>query len=213
MTAIPKPASTVVLIDEMYRVYLTKRPKTMKFLGEHYVFPGGSVDKEDYLIGSDYIVGRPHGEFDQVHYIAAARELFEEVGILLCMKDDGSTIQLTKEKELEYRRQLVQGEISFLHLLRQEGLYLNLNCLTYFGNRITPPKSPIRFDTRFFLAKLPEGQFPDPDLNEIDEAFWINPDAAIAAYQNGEMLMVTPTLLSLRTVMNYQKNGQLTILE
>jgi 8-oxo-dGTP pyrophosphatase MutT (NUDIX family) len=210
VTVIPKLASTVVLMDHLSRVYLTRRPKTMKFLGGFYVFPGGSVEVEDNVIESEYIKNRDSTElFSQAHYIAAARELFEEVGILLCSKDDGSAVQFTSETELEYRRLLLNGEISFLQLLEQEGIYLNLKKITHFGNRVTPEKSPIRFDTRFFLAKLPEGQSPRPDVHEIDEAFWITPEEAIVAYQNGKMPMVSPTITSLRAIMNYQKGDPL----
>jgi 8-oxo-dGTP pyrophosphatase MutT (NUDIX family) len=210
VTVIPKLASTVVLMDDLSRVYLTKRPKTMKFLGGFYVFPGGSVEIEDNVLDSKYIKnGNSNESFNQAHYVAAARELFEEVGILLCSRDDGSAVQFTNKTELEYRRLLLNEEISFLQLLKQEKLFLNLENITYFGNRITPEKNPIRFDTRFFLAKLPEGQSPNPDAHEIDEAFWITPEEAISAYKNGKMPMVSPTITSLRTIMNYKKGAPL----
>jgi 8-oxo-dGTP pyrophosphatase MutT (NUDIX family) len=207
---IPKPASTVVLIDNMSRVYLTKRPMTMKFLGGFYVFPGGSVEVEDNLVENEYVKNLdPNESFNNAHYVAAARELFEEVGVLLCCKDDGLFVELEREIEMEYRRLLVKGEISFFQLLKQEGLHLNLQCLKYFGHRITPEERPFRFDTRFFLAKLPKGQSPKPDLNEIDEAFWITPEEAITANENGKMSMANPTISSLRTIMNYQKGHPL----
>lgn len=182
----------------------------MKFLGGFYVFPGGSVEKEDSVIGSEHIKNwNPNEVFSQAHYVAAARELFEEVGVLLGRKDDDSTVQLNKETEMEYRRLLVKGEISFLQMLKRERLHLNLESLTYFGHRITPAKRPVRFDTRFFLAKLPNGQSPKPDMNEIDEAFWITPEDAISAYQNRKMSLASPTITSLQTIMNYQKGGPL----
>ncbi len=210
MAVIPKLASTVVLMDNMSRVYLTKRPLTMKFLGGFYVFPGGSVDEEDTVLENEHIKnGNPNDSFSQAHYVAAARELFEEVGVLLGSQGAGLTVQLKKETEMEYRRQLIKGEISFLQMLKQEGLFLDIGSLTYFGYRITPEVSPFRFATRFFLAKLPKGQTPTPDMNEIDEAFWITPEEAIEAYQNGKLSMVSPTIASLRTIMNYQKGAPL----
>ncbi|WP_227937719.1 NUDIX hydrolase [Alkalihalobacillus deserti] len=209
MTIIPKPASTVALMDHMSRVYLTKRPRTMKFLGGVFVFPGGSVEKEDSEVEIEYINGKTSEEFSQAYYVAAARELFEEVGILLVCKDDGSTVQFNKETEREYRSLLVEGKISFLQMLKQEKLHLNFENLKYFGNLITPKMSPIRFDTRFFLANMPEDQTPKPDHYEIDEALWITPREAITAYENGGFPVASPTILALRTIINHQNGGPL----
>ncbi|MEB1806958.1 MAG: NUDIX domain-containing protein [Bacillaceae bacterium] len=210
MAVIPKPASTVVLMDQFSRVYLTKRPKTMKFLGGFYVFPGGTVETEDYIAGSDYIKNHdPSETFSVAHYVAAARELFEEIGIFLGTRKGGQPAYFTEDQEMNYRRLLVEGKLSFLHLLRQEHCYLNLDDLRYFGYRLTPKASSFRFDTRFFLAKLPKGQTPKPDLHEVDEAFWIAPEDALALYEKGELPMVSPTIVSLRTLVNHQKGDPL----
>jgi 8-oxo-dGTP pyrophosphatase MutT (NUDIX family) len=203
--AIPKPASTVILMDESSRVYLTKRPQTMKFLGGYYVFPGGAVEADDHVEKNPGIQFKQDVEaFGIGHYVAAARELFEEVGIFLGKKEDGSDANLNEEAAAYYRRELVRGKMSFMQLLQEEGLQLNLEWLQYFGHFITPEVSPIRFDTRFFLAKLPGGQTPTPDTREIDEAFWIHPDDALSAFRSGRMPMVKPTLLSLRSLLNDQ---------
>lgn len=210
MGRIPKPASTVVLMDQLDRVYLTKRPKTMKFLGGFYVFPGGSVEREDEEVKKEFIKNvKDHEGFSQGHYIAAARELFEEVGILLANQDDGSFAKLKNETEWEYRRQLLNGNISFTQILMEENLYFDFNYLTYFGHRITPKESPIRFDTRFFIAKLPTNQSPKPEQNEIDDAFWMDPSEVLTAYHKGKMPLVPPTIDSLETILNHQNGGTL----
>nr|WP_242035251.1 NUDIX hydrolase [Mesobacillus harenae] len=206
----PRPASTVILMDQMSRVYLTKRPMTMKFLGGYFVFPGGAVEREDDLTDTEYIKDVNNDQpISLSHYIAAARELFEEAGVFLGEKDDGSAVQFEPAKEMDYRKRLVKGEMAFIELLKNEGCHLNLKCLQYFGHQITPKESPIRFDTRFFLAELPKEQYPKPDSREIAEAIWITPDEALAAYQKGEMPMVFPTLLSLQTIMSFLNGGPL----
>jgi 8-oxo-dGTP pyrophosphatase MutT (NUDIX family) len=208
MTVIPRPASTVILIDDNARVYMTKRPKTMKFFGGFYVFPGGAVDASDYAQNSEYIRNcKQNDSFDPAHYVAAARELFEEVGVLLSSKDGDANVHFKKESE--YRRLLLNGEISFIDMLIQEGHHLNLENLTYFGNLTTPKTNPIRFDTRFFLAQLPKGQFPKPDLNEIDEATWFSPDEALTSCENGEIFLAPPTIHALKTLINYQNGSPL----
>lgn len=206
----PKPASTVILInEEMTEVYLTQRPKTMKFMGGIYVFPGGSVDKADHIQEhEDVIIREPSDRsLDPSHYVAAARELFEEVGIFLGSTEEGEYVRLEAQKTAAYRRQLIDGEISFLQLLRQEGLKLRFGSLQYFGNIITPEGSPYRFDTRFFLAKLPKGQSPEPDRQEVDNVMWITPEEAIAGFERKTLPMVLPTIYCLKALVR-SKQGE-----
>lgn len=207
---IPRPASTVVLMDSKGRIYLTKRPKTMKFLGGYYVFPGGSVEKADYLTNPDYLVGNPEiDSYDTAYYVAAAREIFEEVGILLAEKRDGSYLHLDEKTAGAYRKMLIQGEMSFIELLEEEDLCLFLDSLTYFGTQVTPAESRYRFKTRFFFTNLPIGQSPVPCQHEIAEAFWIAPEKALHAVKNGFLPMADPTILSLEAIIQFQKGNSL----
>jgi 8-oxo-dGTP pyrophosphatase MutT (NUDIX family) len=177
-------------------------------MGGFHVFPGGAVEKHDAFVENDYVnTEEAQLSINLSHYIAAARELFEEVGIMLGNKKDGSPVQLPKKKVAKYRNDLLEGEVPFITVLEQENLYFDPQCLRYFGQIITPEESPIRFDTRFFLAKLPEGQNPEPDQKEIDEAVWIKPEEALAAFQNKEMKLAPPTILALQAIIDYQKSG------
>lgn len=208
MTVTPRPASTVVLMDNRSRVYLTKRPKTMKFFGGFHVFPGGAVEKSDYQIDNQFIKkGNLMESFDQAYFVTAARELFEEVGVFLSITDVENPIQFKKATEMEYRRLLMKGEIAFGQILKNEGLDLNLESLTYFGHLTTPKENPIRFDTRFFLARLPQGQEPKPDLHEIEEAVWLSPEEAFAEYKNKNIRIAPPTILALKAIIDNQ-NGR-----
>ncbi|MFB3166934.1 NUDIX hydrolase [Neobacillus sp. 179-C4.2 HS] len=210
MAATPKPASTVVLMDELSRVYLTKRPITMKFMGGFHVFPGGTVESHDTLVQDEYVnCDEALISINLSYYIAAARELFEEVGILLCNSIDGLPVSLSKEKAVKYRNDLVKNEIHFIQILEQEKFYFDPQCLTYFGQIITPEESPIRFDTRFFLAKLPQGQTPEPDQNEIDGAMWIKPEDALTALENQQIKLAPPTILTLRAIIDFKESGVL----
>lgn len=102
-------ASTIVLVrpdeDGSFEILLTRRPSEMRFLGGFYVFPGGTVHESDYspktlercrgLSASEarQILGNRHD--DEValgHWVAGVRELFEEVGVLLCVKDSGEEV-------------------------------------------------------------------------------------------------------------------------
>ncbi|WP_068677532.1 NUDIX hydrolase [Oceanobacillus sp. Castelsardo] len=212
MVAIPKPASTVVLMDNASRIYLTKRPKTMKFMGGFYVFPGGGMDEADQFVNEKYVKTEfRDNSLTTGHYIAAVRELFEEVGILLGNREDGSPVILPKKKELIYRNQLLNREITFGEILEREEIFFNPHCLSYIGQLITPSQSPIRFDTRFFLAMLPQGQQPHPDRSEIDDAFWIAPEEALDLFENKKIKLSPPTILTLEAVIKYINGGALHI--
>lgn len=208
MTVIPRPASTVILVDDLARVYLTKRPSSMKFYGGHYVFPGGAVDKSDYEYDNQFFeITSRNKDFDIAYYIAAARELFEEVGILLTK--NGLTVP--KEKEHKYRQQLINGEITLLDMLKRENLCLNLDNLTYFAHRITSSERPIRFDTRFFIAKLPPNQLPIADKNEVEDVILLTPQELLSKYEKGELLLPRPTKMALKAILSLQTGENITM--
>lgn len=208
MVAIPKPASTVVLVDEQYNVYLTQRPKTMKFLGGFYVFPGGGMDEADRLVGNELLTGEIQDDsLHKGHYITAARELFEEVGVLLGDRKDSTTFHLTESEKETYRKQILDGDITFGQLLKREHMTLSFESLQYFGHLVTPERFPIRFDTRFFLAKLPKGQSPVPNNGEVEEAFWISAEEGLQQYENKQLLLAPPTIVVLESIINF-KNGE-----
>lgn len=206
MAAIPKPASTVVLVDENLKVYLTKRPATMKFMAGFHVFPGGVVEGSDDELILDHV---KQLDLPLRYYVAAARELFEEVGILLAKKLDGSPAELSTDKLEDYRRQLIEGKISFDRFLNKEGLTFDLASLSYIGQVITPSFVKTRFDTRFFLAKLPHGQTPEPDGLEVEAALWITPEEALAEYEAKKMKLAPPTIITLQSLISYKNGGAL----
>ncbi len=132
-------ASTVVLLrpdeDGSFELLLTRRPAEMKFLGGFYVFPGGAVHNDDYsarvlqrcrglsVSDAQKLLGRRHEpELALGHWIAGIRELFEEVGILLCEAKSGEPIELrdetTKERFEFKRKAIVREELEFRRVPR-----------------------------------------------------------------------------------------------
>ncbi len=69
--------------------------------------------------------------------------------------------------------------------------------LVCFSRWITPEEVSIRFDTRFFLALAPAGQEPEVDGTEVVDHGWFSPQAALAAHQRGEIVLVFPTIKDL----------------
>lgn len=196
-----RPAATVILMDKKNRVYLTQRPYTMKFLAGYYVFPGGALEKSDYLTSKQIIQTDTEETIDHAYFVGAARELFEEVGIFLGKNGNGDFAQIDHEKIAQYRQQLVNREISFLDILEKENCYLYTECLKYIAHFITPPTQPVRFDTRFFLTIVPDGQIPSPDAHEVEKGMWVTPEEALEGYNTGQLQMVAPTVLSLHKIL------------
>ena len=94
-------------------------------------------------------------------------------------------------------------------MLQNEGMKLDVKNLNYLGQIITPDFNPVRFDTRFFLAKLPKHQTPTPHPTEIDMASWFHPEEALRNYENKEMQIAPPTIHILKTLLTYAKSGEL----
>jgi 8-oxo-dGTP pyrophosphatase MutT (NUDIX family) len=71
------------------------------------------------------------------------------------------------------------------------------SALVGFSRWITPPQVRIRFDTLFFLARLPDGAQPRPDGGETVDLRWYAPRAALEAHARGELDLVFPTIKTL----------------
>ncbi len=207
--AAPRHASTVVLLRPGdpspggLEVYLLRRHVDMAFAAGMCVFPGGGVDKRDYdadigwvgpppsrwaeLLGTDEALAR-------ALVCAACRETFEESGVLLAGPTEGSVVaDTTGEDWEEDRRALEAREVSFTEFLERRGLRLRTDLLRLWGSWITPVFEPRRYDTRFFVAELPEGQVTRDVSTESDKVLWLKVREAITAVDGQDMLMLPPT--------------------
>ena len=68
----------------------------------------------------------------------------------------------------------------------------------YVAQSATPLGPPRRYDTRFFVTAMPEGQVPLHDDDEAVDHEWVRATDALAANERGEMIMMTPTLSMLQ---------------
>ena len=221
----PLPASTVVLIrpdpNDSFEVYLNRRPDQMDTYAGVHVFPGGRVEKSDYSadmlavtrgltadearrkLGSELAP-----ELCLAYWVAAVRELFEEVGIHFFLPSDDTGSRSSPEElpaRLAGKRSALQrGEITLSNLLLSEGLYCDMTRLSYFFHRVTPEHYPVRFDTRFYLAALPQNQIPLHASEEVSESVWLAPHAALERAEAGAYRMMPPTLAVLRTLNSHR---------
>jgi 8-oxo-dGTP pyrophosphatase MutT (NUDIX family) len=214
-TPMLRDAATIMLVREApdgFEVLLLRRNKDLAFAGGAHVFPGGSVDTGDadpWIL--DRCVGVEPGDFDGLlgvpnalrFAVAALREAYEEAGILL----RGSSAALD-QRELEgqlhrQRTALISGERSFRAIVEDLDLSLDAGALAYVAHWITPQGAPRRFDTRFFLARVPSDQLATPDRSEIVGEVWITPQDALAHYREGVFDLVLPTVKNLEFLASF----------
>lgn len=220
--SIPLPAATVVLVrpdtDGRFEIYLNRRPDGIQTYAGVYVFPGGRVEASDF---SSAMIERTRGisaleaqqklgiesgspEPSLAYWVAAARELFEEAGVHFFRSRGnapGTALSEQIVRRLAGKRASLQsGEIDLAHLLGSEDLFCDLAPLSYFFHRVTPEHYPVRFDTRFFLAVLPENQTPLHASEEVSESFWITPGAALERAAAADFRMMPPTIAVLRAL-------------
>ncbi|OLR91222.1 NUDIX hydrolase [Actinokineospora bangkokensis] len=205
---VARDAATVMLVRDVgggVEVFLLRRVVGMAFAGGMTVFPGGGVDKRD-LDASVAWHGPSAGWWGErfgcseslarALVCAAVRETFEESGVLLAGPDGGSVVSDTGPYR-GARQALVDREYSFAEFLQRNGLVLRADLLRPWANWVTPEAEPRRYDTRFFLAAMPEGQLADGATTEADDAGWQRPAEAIADWQRGARGLMPPTWTAL----------------
>jgi 8-oxo-dGTP pyrophosphatase MutT (NUDIX family) len=228
--ATPLPASTVVLVrpDQAggFEIFLNRRPNNMDVYAGVYVFPGGRVEKSDCAPemlrltrgltpaeAQQKLGGELNAELCVGHWVAAARELFEEAGIHFLVPQagtlDAATAENLSDRLARKRVGLQQGAVDFASLLAAERLCCDLARLTYFFHRVTPEHFPVRFDTRFYIAALPPQQIPLRSSEEVSESLWIPAGEALERTQSGNFPMMPPTVAVLRNLSRHRSWNEL----
>ncbi|WP_431936400.1 NUDIX hydrolase [Micromonospora sp. RP3T] len=207
--AVPRVAATVLLLrpaGDDFEVYLIRRVAAMTF-GGMYAFPGGGVDRSDSEAHLGWAGPTPTAWGErfrldpadaQAVVCAAAREVFEEAGVLLAGPDEATVVGDVSGDDWEAVRQdLVGRRTGFADLLAGRGLTLRSDLLLPWTRWITPEFEPRRFDTYFFVALLPEGQRTRDVSGEADHTLWLRPAEALARAEAGELTMLPPTMVTL----------------
>lgn len=180
MSAQLREAASVILLRRAhpgFEVFLLRRHKRASFMASAFVFPGGAAEA---------------GEDART---AAARELFEEAGILLAHLDpelDTQTLELPVQAKL--RRRILDGADAAA-AIAAAGLAWSTETLVPWAHWITPSVEPKRFSARFFVCELPSAQSPSFDDVETVDQTWVRPrDAALRA---GDLQLPPPQVRTL----------------
>jgi len=184
----------------------------MAFAAGMTVFPGGSVDPRDSELpesafaGADLdawssLLGASGKSLAAALICAAVRETFEESGVLLAGIDSDDVIADTSGEDWEADRlALLDRSLSLAALLTRRGLILRADLLRPWAHWITPEVEKRRYDTRFFVAAMPDGQRTRHVGGEADRVVWQRPADALAAADRGEVGILPPTASALATL-------------
>jgi 8-oxo-dGTP pyrophosphatase MutT (NUDIX family) len=214
IVANPRPAATVVVLRDNSsgpEVFMVRRHADTAFMGGAHVFPGGRVDQADDDGDESWCDGVAHAAQQLpdlpaaaavAYHVAAARELFEEAGVLLARDAHGAFVSLAgpaDHERLKQDRTRVHGHQTTLRaVIERERLRLALDTLVLFAHWVTPPIDTRQFDTRFFMTRVPPHQTPAHDDTETTHSVWITPSAAIAQSQRGDIVLPPPTWSTIR---------------
>jgi 8-oxo-dGTP pyrophosphatase MutT (NUDIX family) len=212
----PRRAATVVLVRPVpgfvtgrsgYEVYAQRRPATMAFAPNMYVFPGGTLDERDTVTDVAWVGPEARWWADrlamteadgQAVVCAAVREVFEECGVLLAGPDESTVVGDVSGAEWEdARAALIARDVGFADLLASRGLAVRSDLLAPWARWLTPEFEPRRYDTYFFVARLPTDQRTHDVGAESTHSVWIRPADGL------HLPMLPPTALTLRQLAAY----------
>jgi 8-oxo-dGTP pyrophosphatase MutT (NUDIX family) len=214
IVANPRPAATVVVLRDGPagpEVFMVRRHEDTAFMGGAHVFPGGRVDAADSDADDSWCDGMAHAarQLDGLppaeavaYHVAAARELFEEAGVLLARHPQGDFVSLAGAQDHERLKQdrpsVHDARTTLRAVIEREGLRLALDALVLFAHWVTPPIDSRQFDTRFFMTRVPPDQTPAHDETETTHSLWARPADAIAQAVRGDIVLPPPTWSTLR---------------
>ena len=178
-------------------VLMTRRSTTASFAPGAFVFPGGGVDAADAQ--SHALASRRSSQSDAhlTEAIAAIRESFEELGILLARHADGRWADTSDIAALNRKA-------PFAAQCEALGLQLAADQVFVLAHWITDRDLPRRFNVPFLVARMPEGQTPVADEFEQFEPVWVRPSDALARHEAGQFFIIFPTIRTLERLVTWQ---------
>jgi len=177
-------------------VLMTRRSMTASFAPGAYVFPGGGIDAADSAAHNQSTRRTTQSDLHLTQAIAAIRESFEELGVLLAKHADGSHVTTADIAALDRKA-------PFAAQCKARGLTLAGSDVFVLAHWVTDRDLPRRFDVPFLVARMPEGQEPVADESEQFEPEWIRPADALARHAAGNFLIIFPTIRTLERLQHY----------
>ncbi|MCY1167725.1 MAG: MBL fold metallo-hydrolase [Pseudomonadota bacterium] len=194
-----RPAATVLLLRDTangIEVLMTRRSMSASFAPGAYVFPGGGIDAADASAHAQSTRRATQSDLHLTQAIAAIRESFEELGVLLARHADGSHATTSDIATLDRKA-------PFAAQCRERKLTLAGDEVFVLAHWITDRDLPRRFDVPFLVARMPEGQEPVADEAEQFEPIWVRPADALARHAAHDFFIIFPTIRTLQRLQAY----------
>ncbi|MFI8614711.1 MBL fold metallo-hydrolase [Acidovorax sp. NPDC077693] len=201
-----RPAATVLLLRDAtgnnsgLEVLMTRRSASASFAPSAYVFPGGGIDALDAAPTTHAAADRRPTQSDLhlTQAIAAIRESFEELGVLLARHAaDGRWADAADIAAIDRHQPFAQQ-------CSARGLRLAADSVFVLAHWTTDRDLPRRFDVPFLVARMPEeGQEPVADEAEQFEPVWVRPADALARHEAGQFFMIFPTVRTLQRLAQF----------
>ena len=179
------PAATLILVRDQAagppELLMVERSAQMAFAAGALVFPGGRIDDADRELAG----GMAH---DDAAKVAAIRETIEETAI------PAGLDPLPGEDEARQLQDALAADRPLAGLLREAALSLDLQRLTAFARWVPKFHAVRRFDTLFFVAPAPAGDWQPRFIDgECSAAYWITASEALAREGREEARLIFPT--------------------
>jgi 8-oxo-dGTP pyrophosphatase MutT (NUDIX family) len=178
------PAATLILVREVQsgppELLMVERAGGMAFAAGALVFPGGRIDDADRHFG-EAIGADPAA-------VAAIRETVEETAI---------PVGLLPIPDAQQARALQTSLVAEEHLgelLQANGVHMHSEALTLFARWVPKFHAVRRFDTIFFVARCPEGDWrPRVIEGECAGAYWLTATEVLDRDRCGDARLIFPT--------------------
>jgi glyoxylase-like metal-dependent hydrolase (beta-lactamase superfamily II)/8-oxo-dGTP pyrophosphatase MutT (NUDIX family) len=179
-----------------FEVLMTRRSPSASFAPGAYVFPGGGIDEADAAAHAIAARRPAQSDLQLTQAVAAIRESFEELGVLLARHADGRPAD---DQDIA----ALQRHQPFFAQCQARGLTLAADQVYLLAHWITDRDLPRRFDVPFLVARMPEGQAPVADEAEQFEPAWVRPADALSRHKAGSFFMIFPTIRTLERLAQF----------
>lgn len=178
------PAATLILVrdrdDAAPELLMVERAEGMAFAAGALVFPGGRIDDADRAFGT--MLGA------SAEAVAAIRETIEETAVPAALDPlpDAMTARALQDA--------LVADSPFGELLDAAGLGIDHSALIPLARWVPKFHAVRRFDTLFFVARAPAGDWPPRVIEgECAGAFWLSASEVLRREAAGDAHLIFPT--------------------
>ncbi len=189
------PAATLIVVrdrlDGAPDLLMVERSGGMAFAAGAWVFPGGRIDEEDRILGVKAAI--------EPGAVAAIRETLEETAVPAGLAPTPGAFAARSLQDA------LVADTPFAPLLGDTGLRLDADALTPFARWVPTFHAVRKFDTLFFIARCPAGEWEPRFIEgECSGAAWMTAAEALDRDRRGEARLIFPTRRNLERLAQHK---------